>query len=177
MSTKAVCLLHYLIVTWLVPGKTPAVWAQVLCTPYNHAPVYSVIWNHMFIWSFSACWDILAFPQSTEFQHGLHAGLLMCICMWSVCMHRHMGWPHFIVFSEGLECMPSSARLSLLMQHAEKTQDIWWLFVDCKLVKIYCVQLCLDAIFVWSLTVTTLLLIELCQFISDLALILKPLQC
>ena len=26
----------------LVPGETAAVSAHVLCTPYNHAPVYSV---------------------------------------------------------------------------------------------------------------------------------------
>ena len=28
--------------TWLVPWETAAVSAQVLCTPYNHAPAYSV---------------------------------------------------------------------------------------------------------------------------------------
>ena len=32
-----------LVVTWLVPRETAAVSAHVLCTPYNHAPVYSVI--------------------------------------------------------------------------------------------------------------------------------------
>ena len=32
-----------LVVTWLVPHETAAVSAQVLCTPYNHAPDYSVI--------------------------------------------------------------------------------------------------------------------------------------
>ena len=31
-----------LIGTWLVPRETAAVPAQVLCTPNNHAPVYSV---------------------------------------------------------------------------------------------------------------------------------------
>ena len=31
-----------LVVTWLVPRKTAAVSAQVLCTPYNHAPVNAV---------------------------------------------------------------------------------------------------------------------------------------
>ena len=25
---------------WLVPHETAAVWAQVLCTPYNHAPCH-----------------------------------------------------------------------------------------------------------------------------------------
>ena len=30
-----------LLVTWLVHRKTAAVSAQVLCTPYNHAPIYS----------------------------------------------------------------------------------------------------------------------------------------
>ena len=32
----------YLVVTWLVPHETAAVSTHVLCTPYNHAPVYSV---------------------------------------------------------------------------------------------------------------------------------------
>ena len=31
-----------LVITWLVPHETAAVLAHVLCTPYNHAPVYSV---------------------------------------------------------------------------------------------------------------------------------------
>ena len=31
-----------LIVTWLAAHKMAAVSAQVLCTPYSHAPVYSV---------------------------------------------------------------------------------------------------------------------------------------
>ena len=31
-----------LVVTWLVPCETAAISAHVLCTPYNHAPVYSV---------------------------------------------------------------------------------------------------------------------------------------
>ena len=32
----------YLFVTWLVPHETAAASAHVLCTSYNHAPVYSV---------------------------------------------------------------------------------------------------------------------------------------
>ena len=40
--TEAVHLQRYLVVTWLVPRQTAAVSAQVLCTPYNHSPVYSV---------------------------------------------------------------------------------------------------------------------------------------
>ena len=35
-------LKHCLIVTWLVPHETAAISPQVLCTPYKHAPVYSV---------------------------------------------------------------------------------------------------------------------------------------
>ena len=31
-----------LVVTWLVSRETVAVSGHVLCTPYNHAPVYSV---------------------------------------------------------------------------------------------------------------------------------------
>ena len=34
---------RYLDVTWLVPRETAAVSAKVVCTPYNHAPVYSVV--------------------------------------------------------------------------------------------------------------------------------------
>ena len=33
-----------LVVTWRVSRETAAVSAQVLCTPYNHSPVYSVTW-------------------------------------------------------------------------------------------------------------------------------------
>ena len=29
--------------SWLVPHETAAISAHILCTPYNHAPVYSVI--------------------------------------------------------------------------------------------------------------------------------------
>ena len=37
-----VFLVHCLVVTWLVPRETAAVSPHVLCTPYNHSPVYSV---------------------------------------------------------------------------------------------------------------------------------------
>ena len=37
-----VYLQRCLVVTWLVPRKTAAVSAHVLCTPYNHAQVYCV---------------------------------------------------------------------------------------------------------------------------------------
>jgi len=33
---------RYLVVTWLVPRETVAVSAQVLCTSYSQAPLYSV---------------------------------------------------------------------------------------------------------------------------------------
>ena len=33
---------HYLVVKWLVPCETAAISVHILCTPYNHAPVYSV---------------------------------------------------------------------------------------------------------------------------------------
>ena len=42
LSTKVVYLQRYLIITLLVPHETAAVSPQVLCTPYIHAPVYSV---------------------------------------------------------------------------------------------------------------------------------------
>ena len=31
-----------LVVVWLVPCEAAAVFAHILCTPYNHAPVYSL---------------------------------------------------------------------------------------------------------------------------------------
>ena len=36
-------LQHCLAVTWLVPHKTAAISAQVLCTPYNNATIHSVV--------------------------------------------------------------------------------------------------------------------------------------
>ena len=35
-------LQHYLVVMWLVLHETAAISAHILCTPYNHVPVYSV---------------------------------------------------------------------------------------------------------------------------------------
>ena len=32
----------YLVVAWLGPREAAAVSSHVLCTPYNHAPVYSI---------------------------------------------------------------------------------------------------------------------------------------
>ena len=37
-----VYLQRCLVVTWPVPREAAAVSAPVLCTPYNHAPVFSV---------------------------------------------------------------------------------------------------------------------------------------
>ena len=42
MSIQVVYLQPYYDVPWLVPREAAAVSAHVLCTPYNHAPVYSV---------------------------------------------------------------------------------------------------------------------------------------
>ena len=42
ISTKVVYSQHCLIVTWLVPHETVDILAHVLCTSYNHAPVYFV---------------------------------------------------------------------------------------------------------------------------------------
>ena len=42
MSTKVVYLQCYLVVTWLVPCETAVILVHILCTPYNHAPDYSV---------------------------------------------------------------------------------------------------------------------------------------
>ena len=42
IPTKVVYLQHCLVVTWLVPHKTAAISAHILCTLYNHAPVYSI---------------------------------------------------------------------------------------------------------------------------------------
>ena len=40
-------LQRYLVVAWLVPRETAAVSAHVLCTPYTHAPIYSVTSFHV----------------------------------------------------------------------------------------------------------------------------------
>ena len=40
--TEVVYLQRCLAVAWLVPRETAAVSVQVLCTPFNHALVYSV---------------------------------------------------------------------------------------------------------------------------------------
>ena len=42
ISSEVVYLQCCLVVAWLVPRETAAVLAHVLCTPYSHAPVYSV---------------------------------------------------------------------------------------------------------------------------------------
>ena len=42
ISTKK-WLQHCLVVIWLVPHESAAISVQVLCIPYNHAPVYSTI--------------------------------------------------------------------------------------------------------------------------------------
>ena len=49
ISTEVVFWQHCLVVTWVVPHETVAVLVHILCTPYNHAPVYSVnLWKpHM----------------------------------------------------------------------------------------------------------------------------------
>ena len=41
ISVELVYLQRCSVVTWLVPREAVAVSAQVLCTSYNHAPVYS----------------------------------------------------------------------------------------------------------------------------------------
>ena len=41
--TEVVYLQRCLVVTWLVPRETAAVSGHVLCTPYSHAPVCSVL--------------------------------------------------------------------------------------------------------------------------------------
>ena len=42
ISTEVVYWQPSLVLAWLVPSETAAVSAQVLCTPFNRAPVYSV---------------------------------------------------------------------------------------------------------------------------------------
>ena len=42
ISTEMVYFTAYLVVAWPVPRETAAVSARVLCTPFNHAPIYSV---------------------------------------------------------------------------------------------------------------------------------------
>ena len=43
LSTEVAYWQCYLAVAWLVPRETATVSAQVLCAPFNQAPVYSVI--------------------------------------------------------------------------------------------------------------------------------------
>ena len=64
ISTEVV----YLQCGMVVYSAMLAISAHVLYTPYSHAPVYSVTWCHMFIWSLSVWWVILAFhiPRSTS---------------------------------------------------------------------------------------------------------------
>ena len=53
------------VVTWLVPWETAAVLAQVLCTPFNHAPVYCVHHStmHQFIvYTIQPCISLLCTP-------------------------------------------------------------------------------------------------------------------
>ena len=42
-AIKAVYSQRCLVVTWLVPRETAAISVRILCTPYSHAPVYSVM--------------------------------------------------------------------------------------------------------------------------------------
>ena len=42
ISIQVVYLQRYLVVAWLVPREIAAVSAHVLCTQYNHAPIYRV---------------------------------------------------------------------------------------------------------------------------------------
>ena len=44
ISTEALYLQRCLVVTWLMPRKTAAVSAHVLCIPYRDAPAYDVTW-------------------------------------------------------------------------------------------------------------------------------------
>ena len=45
--TEVVYPQRCLLVIWLVPRETAAFWAHALCTPYNPAPVYTFIRNHV----------------------------------------------------------------------------------------------------------------------------------
>ena len=42
ISTEVMYWQRYLVVTWLVPPETAAASVHSLCSPYNHAPVYSI---------------------------------------------------------------------------------------------------------------------------------------
>ena len=47
ISSKMVYLQRCSVGTWLVPCETAAISVHVLCTPYNHVLVYSVIRSHV----------------------------------------------------------------------------------------------------------------------------------
>ena len=64
ICTKVVYLQHCVSVTWPVPCETAAVSVHILCTPHNHAPVYSV----------------------TSFQ----ATYVGCMCVLTVTCHLHL---------------------------------------------------------------------------------------
>ena len=65
---------------WLVPHETAAVWAQVLCTPYNHAPCHimqshirkvyacSAVTCHLHFWQNH--WDLLRVTAVTRGWNG-----------------------------------------------------------------------------------------------------------
>ena len=73
--------------SWLVPCKTAAVSAHILCTPYKHAPVYSVtiqshirrmhacldVAYHLHFWpgSFTCYWETRAWYGHTPWWTGI----------------------------------------------------------------------------------------------------------
>ena len=46
MNRSGVLTQHYLVVTGLVPHQTAALSVPVLCAPYNHAPVYTLVFHN-----------------------------------------------------------------------------------------------------------------------------------
>ena len=46
MNRSGVLTQHYLVVTGLVPHQTAALSVLVLCAPYNHAPVYTLVFHN-----------------------------------------------------------------------------------------------------------------------------------
>ena len=54
-------LQHSLFVTWLVPRETTAISAHVLCTPFNHAPIFIVSSNSELPLLWKICKKILFF--------------------------------------------------------------------------------------------------------------------
>ena len=102
----------------IMPWKTAAIFAHVLCTPYNPAPVYSIVWSHISLPGlsvhaglfFHCCQnspssdvDYMIFVMCTwsfcvHIDTGEPQSIVLIMSTWFICMHVHTGEPRCIVF-------------------------------------------------------------------------------